>query len=133
MPRSKQISGSPELGRVLDGSGLLRQGDRGPEVALLQASLIRAGFPMPKSTAGGTRYPDGIFGPETKETAQRFQNSEGLKADGLIGPATLGRLDAVLLRFEADHVTHRHGPRPVREFRATVQETTPESGRGGGR
>jgi N-acetylmuramoyl-L-alanine amidase len=39
-------------------------------------------------------YPDGIFGILTEEAVKEFQEKNGLKADGIVGPATL----AVLLK-----------------------------------
>lgn len=39
-------------------------------------------------------YPDGIFGILTEEAVKEFQENNGLKADGIVGPATL----AVLLK-----------------------------------
>ena len=35
---------------------------------------------------------DGIFGPLTEGTAREFQKCEGLKAEGIAGPHTLGDL-----------------------------------------
>ena len=37
-------------------------------------------------------YPDGIYGPNTKEAVKAFQRENGLKVDGIVGPATLARL-----------------------------------------
>lgn len=38
------------------------------------------------------QYPDGIFGAMTKEAVIEFQEKHGLKADGIVGPATLALL-----------------------------------------
>ena len=37
-------------------------------------------------------YPDGIFGEITREAVMAFQKENGLKADGIVGPATLAKL-----------------------------------------
>ena len=37
-------------------------------------------------------YPDGIYGKNTEEAVKLFQSENGLKADGIVGPATLIKL-----------------------------------------
>lgn len=37
-------------------------------------------------------YPDGIYGPNTKEAVEWFQKKNSLKVDGIVGPATLTKL-----------------------------------------
>lgn len=37
-------------------------------------------------------YPDGIYGVATEEAVRAFQVQNGLKADGIVGPATLAKL-----------------------------------------
>ncbi|MBR3020280.1 MAG: peptidoglycan-binding protein [Clostridia bacterium] len=59
---------------------ILRNGDTGAAVALLQTGLNRAGYgPLPT---------DGIFGPRTAAAVERFQRGHGLRADGVAGPLT---------------------------------------------
>lgn len=53
---------------------MLRKGDRGQSVVLLQTKLGIAA--------------DGQFGPGTDRAVRAFQQSKGLTADGLVGPAT---------------------------------------------
>jgi lysozyme len=55
---------------------LLRQGSSGPEVKILQAALLAAGFDPDGD--------DGIFGPDTKTAVTRFQHAHGLTVDGLV-------------------------------------------------
>lgn len=57
---------------------ILRSGDRGAAVALLQTGLNRAGY--------GKLDPDGIFGPLTAAAVERFQRAQGLRPDGIAGP-----------------------------------------------
>lgn len=45
-------------------------------------------------TADGVCKADGAFGPGTKDAVVAFQNSEGLAADGVVGPDTWEKLDA---------------------------------------
>lgn len=66
------------------GRRLLRLGDAGAEVLLLQQALARAGFaPGP---------PDGAFGPRTARALADFQRAAGLAADGVAGHESLGAL-----------------------------------------
>lgn len=59
-------------------------GSRGDEVRRVQERLIRWGY-MEGSA-------DGIFGQSTYNAVLRFQKKNGLKADGVAGPATLAAL-----------------------------------------
>lgn len=59
---------------------ILKIGDRGSEVSLLQKGLSRAGF--------GPLRIDGIFGASTQRALTEFQRSRGLRPDGIAGPRT---------------------------------------------
>jgi len=63
---------------------ILKQGSSGPAVKDLQQKLKKLGFD-PKGV-------DGKFGPGTRAAVIAFQKSKKLKADGLVGPATLSAL-----------------------------------------
>ncbi len=63
----------------------LRRGTRGADVRRLQERLKEVGF-----SPGAI---DGDFGPATDAAVMAFQASEGLLADGLVGPRTLAALD----------------------------------------
>lgn len=71
--------GRPDLGRRL-----LEHGRRGWDVAALQFLLATRGFPP------GTI--DGHYGPRTDAAVRRFQRWARLRADGVVGPATLAAL-----------------------------------------
>lgn len=60
-------------------SGALRMGDQGSEVAEIQGRLAMLGYDV---------VADGDFGPATVDAIKDFQTLNGMKADGLIGPAT---------------------------------------------
>jgi putative chitinase len=64
----------------------LQQGSSGPEVTDLQQRLKDLGFD-PKGV-------DGFFGPGTRAAVIAFQQSKGLQADGIVGPATQAALPA---------------------------------------
>ncbi|MDZ8078232.1 MAG: peptidoglycan-binding protein [Nostoc sp. DcaGUA01] len=65
-------------------SNYLMKGDEGEDVRVLQERLRVAGFYYGNAT--------GIFGPITEEAVKRFQDSYNLSVDGVVGPATLGKL-----------------------------------------
>ena len=60
-------------------AGALRLGDQGSEVAEIQGRLAMLGYDV---------VADGDFGPATADAIKDFQTLNGMKADGLIGPAT---------------------------------------------
>lgn len=62
----------------------IRLGSRGRAVSEAQTLLAALGHPIGEI--------DGIFGPRTDAAARKFQRSEGLLADGIIGPATWAAL-----------------------------------------
>lgn len=64
----------------------LRKGSRGSEVTRLQQALQALGFYAMKV--------DGVYGKGTVTAVKAFQQSTGLKADGIAGPQTQGKLYA---------------------------------------
>ena len=64
--------------------GTLRLGSTGPDVSALQNRLRDRGF-----SPGAI---DGSFGPGTEAAVLAFQRSEGLLADGVVGPRTAAAL-----------------------------------------
>src|SRR5438034_2244094 len=62
----------------------LKQGSSGPDVTNLQQKLKDLGF-----DPNGV---DGNFGPGTRAAVIAFQQSKGLQADGIAGPATMAAL-----------------------------------------
>lgn len=65
---------------------VLRRGDHGPAVEELQRRLAVVG-------PGVAGY--GQFGPRTEQAVRAFQAAHGLTADGVCGPATWAKLDAI--------------------------------------
>ncbi len=64
----------------------LRIGANGEDVAALQRMLRAQGYHL---------NVDGDFGPATRRQVELFQQDQGLIADGIAGPATIGRLEAL--------------------------------------
>ena len=73
---------------------ILRLGDTGPQVQLLQLALTRAGF--------DPGVIDGIFGNATRTALILFQNSQSLSPDGIAGPQT----HRALMPWYMGYVTH---------------------------
>ncbi|MBD2016685.1 peptidoglycan-binding protein [Microcoleus sp. FACHB-53] len=84
----------------------LRLGDRGSQVSALQESLAVAGFP------GGA---DGIFDEATQKAVMRFQQTQGLAPDGIVGPQTLAALPVI------------GGPNPSSPRRNPSNRSTPRT------
>lgn len=65
-------------------------------------------------------YPDGIYGKQTEAVVKKWQSENGLKADGIVGPATLAKL--LPLRFKkskrkiTDIVVHCTATRSWQDF-----------------
>ncbi len=70
---------------------LLKKGDTGSIVELLQLALIRSGF-----LSGN---PDGIFGNKTEDALIRFQNAFYLTADGIAGENTFAELERFITGY----------------------------------
>ena len=68
----------------------LKPGDTGADVKVLQRALASLGHSTGKI--------DGDYGPATEGAVKAFQTAAGLKADGIVGPATLRALKAALRR-----------------------------------
>ena len=69
----------PEEEKELNTNQTIRQGSRGPLVAEVQEKL-------------NIVPADGIFGPGTARHVKEWQAANGLVADGIVGPNTLGKL-----------------------------------------
>ncbi len=69
------------LGELADGHDVLRLGDRGDGVKMLQEALNALGYDI------GTA--DGRFGPGTRRAVAAFQKKHDLGSDGVAGPSTL--------------------------------------------
>ena len=93
---SSLFHGNDYLAAVLGGQALLARGvAAATPVRLLQAGLILA---VPDAYLGTTGMGgvDGDFGSLTEQAVRAFQAEHGLAVDGIVGPVTLRRLDAVV-------------------------------------
>ena len=70
------------------GLPILRRGDRGSYVTLLQTKLIQLGYNLAPYGA------DGSFGAKTENAVRTFQTNANLEADGIVGKETWEALDA---------------------------------------
>jgi len=94
--KSPRFAGDPVLEACYDKERYLRKGDRGSAVQKIQQALIDAGFPLPRFGA------DGDFGNETDSAVIKYQQVNGLAADGIVGSNTIKNLDD---RFAAESDT----------------------------
>ena len=76
----------PEQAAALPVDALLRRGDRGEDVKVLQRALRHIGYDLEI---------DGVFGRITLECVKSFQGANSLVRDGIVGPLTWGKLQEV--------------------------------------
>jgi len=85
---------------------VLKLGSKGADVKKLQEGLRALGH------AAGT--PDGSFGPRTEAAVEKFQESQGVYADGAVGPVTALKFDdAVRVVSPGSVLGWSAPPRPV--------------------
>ncbi|MBR4904341.1 MAG: C40 family peptidase [Selenomonadaceae bacterium] len=78
-----------------------RVGDQGAEIAEIQGKLVILGYDV---------MADGAFGPAMADAIKEFQKSQGMKADGLIGPATYSALlgkEMPAITVGSNYISHR--------------------------
>lgn len=95
------LSRSPVIGATIAApmaEGVLRQGERGPEVTALQTHLNTLGF---KDAQGKALVPDADFGNSTKQAVAAFQRARGLVDDGIVGNDTFAALRQAALVTQA--------------------------------
>lgn len=100
---SRRLGKEPQLQKASENAPPLAQGSNGKGVAAMQEALADLGhdFVISEKPTGF----DGIFGSETAKVVRKFQADNGLKADGLAGKMTLGRLDALMISTGLDERT----------------------------
>lgn len=96
---------------------LTRLGDQNATVTQIQNILCSNGYPT-----GGV---DGIFGEKTRQAVIAFQSSQGLQADGIVGPQTW----AALMKLSTPTVapTIKPAPAPIPVVARPQIQTTPWS------
>lgn len=103
----------PRLRGRIEAGGLLRRGSRGEEVRELQLFLNEHGY---LDAQGGALVTDGVFGPRTEHALRTFQRDQGIRADGVVGPQTMGKVNMTNLMAGLD--TNRDAMVSVEEVRA---------------
>ena len=91
---SERFSKVHELEATYDNERLVRNGNQGHYVHLVQQALIELGYDFPRFGA------DGIFGSETEHNIRRFQAESNAAVDGIVGPETMGILDQRMVKTE---------------------------------
>ena len=81
-PRTRAAFGR-RFGGPLFGTRLIKRGQVGFDVSVLQFLLVRRGLPLSL---------DGSFGPATERVVRRFQRRAGLAPDGIVGRRTRAAL-----------------------------------------
>lgn len=72
---------------------LMKLGSKSSEVKELQKFLNNSGYIVSESGAGAIGSETDYFGTKTKNAVMKFQSAKGLKADGVVGPATRAELN----------------------------------------
>lgn len=104
---SPRFSRNRRLQQAATNSPVMKCGETGPAVHLVQFALVELGYRMPISTAKQQYSPDGIFGSETQAVVTQFQRDRKrldprIGVDGIVGTQTMSELDRMLPRH-----THR--------------------------
>ncbi|HHY75496.1 MAG TPA: polysaccharide deacetylase family protein [Firmicutes bacterium] len=83
------VAAGSDLSSLFSSGRLIRRGDRGDLVRLLQEALAACGYRVSA---------DGVFGPQTESAVKEFQRQSGLYVDGVAGPKTLAALEKAYYR-----------------------------------
>ena len=86
MPRYDLVTGVVTQNQSQDTAPTLRKGSKGEDVKSLQKKL---------NAAGSKLDVDGDFGSKTEAAVKAYQKANGLTADGIVGPLTWAKLNAV--------------------------------------
>lgn len=73
--------------RALDTRPVVGRGSAGADIIDLQFKLDALGFDLGEA--------DGLYGPKTEAAVRAFQEAQGISVDGVIGPETRQKLDAL--------------------------------------
>lgn len=94
---------------------ILRRGDVGKEVKLLQHDLVALGY-----DTGGI---NGVFGPATENAVRQFQQNQKITVDGVVGPVTRRALNQAVAdkaKESPDPVPSVPGPVPTYQYRVQI-------------
>ena len=98
-PAREPWASNPTLNQIRaeapgDSRVLVKKGQRGEAVQLIQQALVAWGCDQLKRNLLPRFGADADFGSETDSAVREFQNFNEIDDDGLVGPITLSRLDA---------------------------------------
>ncbi len=82
-------------------TAMLKRGDKNDAVRALQNNLISLGYSC------GSAGADGDFGSGTEAAVRSFQQKNGLKVDGIAGPATLTAIQTALKKATQPTITSK--------------------------
>lgn len=85
---SARFSGNAVLEAVFDNERTLKNGHSGTAVQIVQQALVDLNYELPRFGV------DSDFGAETEAAVKAFQVDTGAAVDGVVGPQTMGFLDA---------------------------------------
>jgi DNA-binding Lrp family transcriptional regulator len=91
---------------------ILKEGSGGAEVTKLQEALKKLNF-----YSGAA---DGIFGSQTKAGVIKFQQAQGLVADGIVGPTTWSKLNELLNKQPATRWRRMTEVEEIKEIKAII-------------
>jgi N-acetylmuramoyl-L-alanine amidase len=100
-----------------------RLGDRGPAVVEIRRKLVLVGVLDADAEASSE-----VFGPATERAVRAFQQSRGLSADGVVGPATYRVLDEARWRLGDRLLQHDPSRRMVGDDILALQRRLAELG-----
>lgn len=83
---------------IPDSRPVLKRGDKGNAVKVLQGELFNRGYNLGKYGV------DGSFGKDTEAAVKTFQKDNGLAVDGIAGPATWDALDGTPIKRFTVHI-----------------------------
>lgn len=77
---------APKPSGKIEGLPVVKSGSRGDAAKIVQGALIAKGYSC------GSSGIDGVFGTASVAALKSYQKAQGITADGIVGPATWGKL-----------------------------------------
>ena len=103
--------------------GMLKHGEKGTEIRVLQEQLTRQGY---LGGDGKALKADGVYGDNTLAAVRAFQSDHGIKDSGIVGPKTLAALSAAdkqPLLSDARHPQHEMYGQALKGLQALPADT----------
>lgn len=90
--KSRRVVGAKDESATTNSHPTIKVGSKGSSVSEFQRDL--------NALAYGPLTVDGSFGPATEKAVKKFQRDQGLKADGIVGPATWSKMEQTLSKLQ---------------------------------